>query len=140
MSKAYSQDLRERVVEAVASGASRHEAADRFEISVSSAVRWVQRQTETGACAAIPHGGSVSPLEEHAKRILGLVAEQPDLTLNEITAQLRKCRIRTSKSSVSRFFERHEITFKKEEPARGRTAARRCRAGAAALDARARHV
>ena len=51
MSKSYSCDLRERVVEAVESGASRHEAADRFEISVSSAVRWVQRWKETGSCA-----------------------------------------------------------------------------------------
>lgn len=140
MSKTYSQDLRERVVEAVDDGASRHEAAERFDVSVSSAVRWVQRRDETGSCASKPHGGSVSPLEEHAKRILALMAEQPDLTLEEVTAQLGKWRIRTSKSSVSRFFQRHEITFKKEEPARGGTSARRCGASAPPLDARARHA
>ena len=37
MPKSYSADLRERVIEAVEMGASRHEAADRFEVSVSSA-------------------------------------------------------------------------------------------------------
>src|SRR3954468_12008664 len=37
MPKAYSGDLRERVIEAVETGASRHEAAERFEVSVSSA-------------------------------------------------------------------------------------------------------
>jgi len=140
MSKADSEDLRERVVEAVESGASRREAADRFEISVSSAVRWLQRWHETGSCAAKPHGGSVSPLEEHAERILALVADQPDVTLDETVAQLRKWRIQTSTSAVDRFFQRHGITFKKEEPASRRTAARRRGAGAPALDARARHA
>ena len=39
MPKSYSADLRKRVIEM---GASRHEAADRFEVSVSSAVKWHQ--------------------------------------------------------------------------------------------------
>jgi transposase len=43
MPKSCSTDLRERVIEAVEMGASRHEAADRFEVSVSSAVKWHQR-------------------------------------------------------------------------------------------------
>jgi transposase len=140
MTKAYSQDLRERVVEAVQSGASRYEAAERFEISVSSAVRWVQRHNKTGHCAPKPRGGSVSPLEEHAERLLVLVAERSDLTLNEVVAELRKWRIGTSKSSVDRFFQRHGITFKKEEPSRGRTAACGRGAGTPAVDARARHA
>jgi transposase len=41
--KAYSCELRERVIEAVAAGASRREAAERFEVSVASAVKWLQR-------------------------------------------------------------------------------------------------
>ncbi len=114
MPKSYSADLRERVVEAVAAGASRHEAADRFEISVSSAVRWVQRWNDTGSCAAKPRGGSVSSLEQHAEDILTLVAQQPDLTLNEAIRELLKRRIRTSKSALSRFFQRHDITVKKK--------------------------
>jgi len=36
--KAYSGDLRERVIEAVAAGASRREAAERFEVSIGSQV------------------------------------------------------------------------------------------------------
>ena len=43
MPKAYSGDLRERVVEAVASGASRREAAELYEIAASTAVKWLQR-------------------------------------------------------------------------------------------------
>jgi transposase len=43
MPKAYSGDLREHVIEAVAAGASRREAAEHFEVSVASAVKWLQR-------------------------------------------------------------------------------------------------
>jgi len=39
MPKAYSGGLRERVIEAVEVGASRHEAAEYFEVSVGSAVK-----------------------------------------------------------------------------------------------------
>jgi len=42
MPRSYSADLCERVIEAVEMGASRHEAADRFEVSVSSVVKWHQ--------------------------------------------------------------------------------------------------
>ena len=56
----------------------------------------------------------MSPLEQYAEQILALVAEQPDLTLDEAVSKLLKLRITTSKSSVSRFFQRHDITFKKK--------------------------
>jgi transposase len=62
---------------------------------------------------AKPRGGSVSPLEKHAAVILGLLAEQPDLTLPETMAELLKRRIRTSQSALSRFFGRHDVTLKK---------------------------
>src|SRR5215468_2304487 len=114
MPKCYSADLRKRVIEAVEAGASRREAAESFGIDASSAVRWLQRWTQSGSCAPKPRGGSVSPLEQHAERILALVAQQPDLTLEETIAELLKRRIRTSKSAVSRFFQRHNITFKKK--------------------------
>jgi len=111
--KAYSCDLRERVIEAVAAGASRREAAECFEVSVASAVKWVQRWRDDNSAAAKPRGGSVSPLEEFATEILAVIAEHPDLTLVETLAELRKRRIRTSRSALWRFLDRHNITFKK---------------------------
>jgi transposase len=84
MPKACSQDLRERVLEAVETGASRREAAERFEVSPSSAVKWIQRWQETGSIAAKPIGGSISPLEKHADWLLMLISEHPDLTLDEV--------------------------------------------------------
>src|SRR5437764_4006925 len=124
MPKAYSGDLRERVIEAVETGASRREAAERFEVSVSSAVKWLQRWRERRSAAPRPRGGSISPLEEFAAEVLALIGEQPDLTLVETVTELRKRRIKTSRSSLWRFLDRHSITLKKK-PAGGRAAARR---------------
>jgi transposase len=70
MSMGYSLDLRTRLVECVEAGASRHEAAKRFEVSVSSAVRWMQRFVRFGSAAAKPSDGSTSPLEAHAAWLL----------------------------------------------------------------------
>lgn len=137
MPKSYSADLRKRVIEAVASGASRHEAAELFGIAVSTAVKWWWHWLDTGSVAPKPRGGSTSPLDEHATLILGLVEEQADATFMELLAALRKRRIRTSRSALWRFFERHNITFKKK-PAGRRTAARRRGSGTPALDSRAR--
>ncbi len=84
MPRSFSGDLRDRVIEAVEiEGASRREAAERFNISISSAVKWLRRWNESRSAAPKPRGGGVSPLEAHAKRILALVAERPDLTLKE---------------------------------------------------------
>jgi transposase len=139
MPKAYSGDLRERVIEAVEAGASRREAAERFEVSVASAVKWLQRWSEERSAAPKPRGGSVSPLEEFEAEILAVTAEQPDLTLVETVVELRKQRIRTSRSALWRFFDRRDITFKKKL-ASGRATTRRCGAGASPLDTGARYV
>lgn len=139
MPKAYSRDMRERVIAEVEGGASRREAAEKFEISPSTAVIWVKCYQETGRCAAKPRGGSVSPLEEHAEFLLGLIKERPDLTLDEVVLAMRKHKVSGSRTAVWRFFQRHKITFKKK-PARGGAGAGRRRTGTSAVDARTGHV
>jgi transposase len=103
-----------RVIRAVEEGASRHEAAERFEVSVSSAIRWVRCFREDGTSEPMARGGSVSPLEKYGQRILELVSEQPDLALTEMVAAMGKRRIPGSRSALSRFFARHRITYKKK--------------------------
>lgn len=139
MPKAYSGDMRERVIAEVESGASRREAAEEFKVCASTAIIWVKCFRETGRCAAKPRGGSISPLEKHADFLMGLVAKQPDLTLDEVISVMRKHRIPGSRTAVWRFFKRHNITFKKK-PARSGAAARGRGASASALDARTGHV
>jgi transposase len=108
----YPGDLRTRVIEFVEAGASRREAAEHFEVSASSAIRWVQRFREDGTCEPMPRGGGTSPLEKYSQQILVVIREQRDLTLNELVSVLRKRRILASRSALSRFFARHGITFK----------------------------
>ena len=139
MPKPYSDDLRARVIGDVVTGASRREAAEHYGISPSVVVIWAQRYEATGSVAAKPSGGSTSPLEAHAEFLLALVAEHPDLTLDEIVAAMGKRRIAGSRSAVWRFFDRHDISGKKN-PVRGRAEARGRGARASALEARARHV
>jgi len=83
MPRAYSADMRARVIARVESGASRREAAEHYEVSASTAVIWVKCFRESGRCAAKRRGGSVSPLEEHGEFLLALIDEQTDLTLDE---------------------------------------------------------
>lgn len=133
----YPGELRMRVIDFVEAGGSRREAAERFEIGISSAIRWVHRFREDGTCEPMPRAGSTSPLEKYAEQILALSREQPDLTLNEIVVAMHKRRIPGSRSALSRFFARHDVTFKKKSAGR-RTKARRRGSGAPPVDARAR--
>ena len=114
MPRAYSGDLRERLVAAVGSGMSRCEAAEVFGVAISTAVKWMQRLRDTGSWAAKPRGGSTSPLEQHKERILAVVGERPDAILKEILAALSKQGIHTSLSALDRFLARHKITRKKK--------------------------
>jgi transposase len=86
-----SDDLRERVVEAVVlGGLSRNQAAARFKVSIASAVRWVKRFNTTGENSPAPSGGDrrSGRIEAHRDYLLGLVRRSPDLTLLEIQERL----------------------------------------------------
>ena len=120
MAKGYSKDLRVRAVSMVEDGESAREVARVLNIGASTAIRWFERWTRTGSVAAKPGTGhSRSPLETHKRWLLDLVAAEPDLTLDEIRARLAcEKKLKTGKSSVGRFYERHDITFKKNSARR----------------------
>jgi len=74
---------------------------------------------------------SRSPLEPHAVWLLELVAQEPDLTLAEMVQRIWQDRqVRTTDSSVDRFFKRHGVSFKKNSARRRAGAARRGRGSA----------
>jgi transposase len=135
MGKARSEDLRSRVVAEVAGGLSRRKAAERFKVSVASAVRWVQLYAQTGSVRPRRRGGkSRSPLEPHAAWLLALAAEEADLTLEAFKVRIaEELGIETSLHSIHRFFRRHRISFKKNSARRRAGQAGRGR-GAGALE------
>ena len=57
MAQYLSADLRVRVIGAVEAGMSRNAAAQRFGVSIASAVRWVAEYLRTGRTAPKPRGG-----------------------------------------------------------------------------------
>lgn len=137
MGAARSVDLRERVVAEVSAGSSRRQAAARFRVSASSAIRWAALEQETGSVAPRRRGGrSRSPLEPHAAWLLELVAREPDLTLAELEHRIADgLGLKTTERSIRRFFDRHQITLKKSR-ARGRAGAAGRGGSARALEGR----
>jgi transposase len=123
---ALSEDLRKRVIECVTvEGLSCRAAAARMRVGVSTAIRWIKEYKTSGATRGRSPGGDKrsGAIEKHADYILGVVRRTPDLTLLEL--QERLIRTGSGKFAIStlwRFFERHDITYKKNG-ARRRTAA-----------------
>lgn len=121
MVRAYSLDLRERVVARVAAGESCRAVAALFDVSVASVVKWSQRKRQTGSAAARPMGGN-RPYILSGQRdwLLARLAETPDVTLRALVAELAERGIVVSYYAVWHFFKHEGISFKKK-PARQRT-------------------
>lgn len=112
--RAFSNDLRERIVAAVERGQhTLRQIADLFMVDVSAIVRLRQRQRQTGSIAPKPHGGGRQPkLDDAAQaRLLELVRERPDATLAELREQLG---IVCGLTTIHRALKRHGITRKKK--------------------------
>ena len=91
MARAYSQDLRERVLEAAAKGMSARQAAERFGVGVSTAIVWVRRARVDGERSARRQGQPRgSKLDAQRDYLLGLVEATTDITLKEMQARLRE--------------------------------------------------
>jgi transposase len=127
MARAYSHDLRERVVSAVASGQSCRAVAASFNISVASVVKWSQRFRATGSAAARRMGGN-RPYVLAGERdwLLARLSETPDVTLRALLAELAERGVNVSYYAVWHFFEHEGISFKKK-PARQRAGSSRHR-------------
>jgi transposase len=127
---ALSEDLRERVVEAVVvDGLSRNAAAKLFKVSIASAVRWVKQFETTGDVSPRPSGGDrrSGRIEAHHDYLMGLIRRTPDITMLEIQERLiRNCGERFSVSVLWRFFDRHGVTFKKRARTPPSSSARTC--------------
>ena len=114
MARAYSLDLRERVVAAVVGGQSCGSAARVFGVSVASVVKWLQRYRTTGSAAAKPMGGKRPYLLEGERDwLLARLAEKPDLTLHALLAELGERGVVVSCDTLWRFLKRQGISFKK---------------------------
>ena len=128
MSYAHSLDLRSRIISAVLAGASAREAARRFEVSASSAIKLVRRWRETGSYAPAQMGG-------YCKRMLldwfdwlhSVMATEPDITLAELQRRLAREGVAVSLQTINVTLRDLGYSYKKNR-ACGGTRARRRRA------------
>jgi transposase len=115
MAGAYSQDLRDRVINAVVvEGMSRRGAAARFGVSESSAIKWVERFERSGSRTAAKMGGYKRVRLEPRRAFLeGLRAEKSDITLQALCGRLLAERgVKADTSLMSRFLRRLGVTLK----------------------------
>jgi transposase len=114
MAKPYSNDLRQRVARAVASGDSCRAIAEQYEIAPSTVVKWSKRVRETGSVAPAKFGGHrTCTLEPHRDFVLAQLEEIPHLTLHKLKDLLAARGVHVSHDTVWRFLRRQGRSFKK---------------------------
>ena len=140
MARAYSLDLRERVVAAVAAGESCRAVARMFKVSVASVVKWSQRFRATGSAAAKRMGGRRGlRLTPQREWLLSRLAAAPDLTLRALVVELHDRGVTASYGSVWRIVHAAGISFKKNA-VRRRAGSTRRRPPAGTLEALSKPV
>ena len=115
MTRAYSNDLRERVVAMTSEGHSCREVARRFAVSVASVVRWSQLFRTQGSVAPKPHVARrrVVLLPER-DWVLARLAAAPDLTVRALRAELAERGVKASYGAVWRFLARRTAHVQKK--------------------------
>jgi transposase len=114
MTRALSNDLRERVVSAVVSGESSRKVAARFGVAVSSVVKWSQRYRATGSVSPGKMGGHRKRvLEPHRAFIVERINETSNLTLHRLKDELAARGVTVSHNAVWQFLRREGLSFKK---------------------------
>src|SRR5277367_3765683 len=112
--KAYSLDLRMRVVDFVEAGDRRHAAAAHFGVSVSFVVKLVTAFRSTGSYAPKPEGGwRYSKLDPHRAFLERRVAEKPDITMTELAGEFAAIGVQIDQASLSRWYRRNGYRYKK---------------------------
>ena len=121
MAKPYSQDLRDRVIEAVERGKMSRRAAGRhYAISESAAIKWLERLERQGSREPVGHGGHrASKLMPHRDFLEAARAEKSDITLQALCDRLSAERgVKADTSMMSRFFRKIGVTVKKRPSSR----------------------
>lgn len=115
----YSQDLREKVMAAVAHGKqSNRLIAEMLSISEATVENWTRRKRDTGSVAAFPHaGGLARVLSSHEQFLRAAVEAQPDITLDDLRVRIQaELGLKVSGSMVSRELTRLHLPRKKVGP------------------------
>lgn len=123
--QSYSQDLRERVLGALARGEGPSAIARRYEVSRFYVYQVRDRERETGVRTSFQIGGHRrSRLEEAESTLRAWIAATPGLTLAELQERLESKGISTKIGALWHQLNKWNLTFKKNA-ARQRAGTRR---------------
>jgi transposase len=113
--KAYSMDLRERVITACDSGLETSEVAELFCVSTAWVRRLKQRRRETGEIGprVQQRRGSIAILSQHEDKIAQIISEKPDSTSVEIAEKLGEMAVKVSRQTVDVALKRLGYRYKK---------------------------
>jgi putative transposase len=128
--KAYSMDLRERVVSAVRDQKiERGEVATLFGIGIATVYRWMKRASAGDSLAPRPRGRKKKLIpDEELGVVRELVLEKPDRTIAELTAAYVERTSRTAgTSTIWRAVARLGMTLKKKSSPRSNASAKTSR-------------
>src|SRR3954467_14998326 len=116
MGRALSQDLRDRVIAATGSGTSVRKAAARFEVGVSTAIKWVRRLRDTGERSARRQRRRPgSKLDAPGEFVRAVVKAEPDTTIAELQRRLVDERgVYASTGTIWTLLDRCDLTVKKK--------------------------
>lgn len=120
MPKTLPQNLREAVLTAIAEGASCREAAARFGVGPTTAMRWQALRLEEGRTSALPRGGDrrSQRIDAHAAFLLELVKKHPELRIEDVREELLGRGLSVGVGTICRFFARHGVKWKRRTPLR----------------------
>ncbi|BAV50449.1 transposase [Mesorhizobium loti] len=131
MGKPYSNDLRDRVVASVEQeGLSRRQAAARYDVGISSVIRWVGRFRETGSISPGQIGGHKPKKIRGAHRDwLVERCRNEAFTLRGLVAELAERGLKVDYRSVWAFVREEKLSYKKRRWSRPNRGVPTSRAG-----------
>lgn len=115
MGKPHPIELRERVVGFVEEGHTHRAAARHFRVSPRFVNNMVILKRESGALEPKRQGhGGLGKLKDHADWVRQRIAENGDLTLDELRVELAGRGVEVHRSSVGRLLHRLDLSHKKK--------------------------
>jgi transposase len=112
MARAYSDDLRRKLLEAHAAGkGTLRDLAGRFGVSVGWAFKVSAAKRQTGSSERLPQRRAASRID--LERVRKLVEDKPDIILRELQAELRRAGQPISLAHMARLVKRLGLRLKK---------------------------
>ncbi|MEM9446133.1 MAG: IS630 transposase-related protein [Verrucomicrobiota bacterium] len=113
--KAYSRDIREKVIKALESGKSNREVAENFGISRKTVWEYSKRYKQRGEVYYKQHGGHrKSKFDPHKKQVVHWLKQKPEMTLKQLSLKLQKqCQVKLTLRTLHYHLKKMNFSYKK---------------------------